>query len=212
MASSESPSPTPGARWQEGFQVALSRFPELSPLLAASRSGCSYEKGTFTVPFLSQTYHLAFPSGEATEKKGGAPPPPWLRLILLHYLLTADGTLAADTWITYRYLPGALLFEARFQAMAIEPLARAFGHDLEGFRRAGLALRGDTMSRTGDAAFRFLVLPHLPMAAILYLGDEEVPASAAVLFDASAPHYLPTEDLSIVGSYLSRQLITRRGG
>lgn len=212
MARSASSGPTPGPHWQEGLQVALSRLPELSPPVAASRSGCSYERGVFTVPFLDRVFHLSFPSGEATEKGTGQPPPPWLHLILLHYLLTADGTPVADSWITYRYLPGAFLFEGRFQEMAITSLARAFAQDLEGFRRAGLALRGDTMSRTGDAGFRFLVLPRLPMAAILYLGDEEVPGSAAVLFDSSAPHYLPTEDLSIVGSYLSRQLLARRGG
>ena len=62
------------------------------------------------------------------------------------------------------------------------------------------------MSRSGDAAFRFLALPKIPMGCILYLGDEEVPASINMLFDAAAPHYLPTEDLSYLGIYLSQAL------
>ncbi len=212
MPHSVSPGPGAGPRWQQGLQVALSRLPQLNPPVAAARSGCSFEEGIFTVPFLGRVFRLSFPSGEAAETGGGEPPPPWLHLILLHYLLTADGTPVADSWITYRHLPGAFLFEGRFQGMATGPLVRTFGHDLEGFRRAGLALGGHPMSRTGDAGFRFKVLPHLPMAAILYLGDEEMSASAAVLFDASAPHSLPTEDLSIVGGHLSRELVAHRGG
>ncbi len=164
------------------------------------------------MPFLGRVFCLSFPSGEVAERGTGELPPPWLHLILLHYLLTTDGTPVADSWIAYRHLPGALLFEGRFQGMTVGPLVHAFGHDIEGFRRAGLALGGHHMSRTGDAGFRFMVLPQLPMATILYLGDEEMPASAAVLFDASAPHYLPTEDLSIVGGHLSRELVAHRDG
>ena len=155
---------------------------------------------------------MAFPSGEATEVERETPAPSWLRLILLHYLLTADGTSVADSWITYRLLPGAFLFDARFQGMGIRPLVQAFSKDIEGIRRAGEALGGLPMSRTGDAGFRFIVLPNIPMGVVLYLGDDEVPASATVLFDARASRYLPTEDLSILGGYLSRELVDRRGG
>jgi len=88
-------------------------------------------------------------------------------------------------------------------SMAIGPLTKGFGNDLEGFKRAGTILGGEPITRTGDAGFRFLALPRIPMACILYLGDEEVQSSVNVLFDASAPAYLPTEDLSIVGTYLN---------
>lgn len=212
MPNSVSPRPGAGPRWQQGLQVALDRLPELNPPAAAARSGCNFDRGVFTVPFLGRVFRLTFPSGEAVENGTGEAPSPWLHLVLLHYLLSADGTSVADSWITYRHLPGAFLFEGRFQGMATGPLVQAFGRDLEGFRRAGLALGGHPMSRTGDASFRFKVLPRLPMAAILYLGDEEMPASAAVLFDSSASHYLPTEDLSIVGGHLSRELVSHRGG
>ena len=202
----------PGTRWQQGLQVAIARLPDINPPVAAARSGCSYESGFFTVRLLGRTFRMAFPSGEVTEAEGETPASPWLRLILLHYLLTADGTAVADSWITYRLLPGAFLFDARFQDMGIRPLVQAFGTDIEGFQRAGEGLGGLPMSRTGDAGFRFMVLPNIPMGVVLYLGDEEMPASAAVLFDASASHYLPTEDLSILGGYLSREMVARRGG
>ena len=63
------------------------------------------------------------------------------------------------------------------------------------------------MSRTGDAAFRFLALPQLPMACIFYRGEDELPPSFNILYDGAACFYLPTEDLQLLGIYLSQALI-----
>jgi hypothetical protein len=51
------------------------------------------------------------------------------------------------------------------------------------------------------------VLPRVWLAVVLHLADEEFPASANVLFDASASHYLPTEDLAVLGGMLTGRLI-----
>lgn len=176
-----------------------------SPYIVGAKSGADFQAGCFRLAFLNRTTLIPLPWGKVKDETGTSLAP-HLELLLLHYLLTADGAPVADEWITYRQLPGAALFAARFESMAIRPLIQAFGHDLEGFRRAGEGLGGMSMSRTGDAAFRFLALPHLPIGVVLYLGDEEVAPSVSVLFDASAPHYLPTEDLSILGSHLASRL------
>ena len=191
--------------WGQALEKARGELPKHSPYVLGAKSGCDFREGEFLLPFFHRRYRISFPKGEAREE-GGGEPAIWLRILFLHYLLTADGTPVADDWIAYRHLPGAELFEGRFVNMAIRPLVQAFGQDLEGFKRAAEALGGVPMSRTGDAAFYFLAFPHLPMASLLYLGDEEVSPSVNILFDASAPHYLPTEDLSLLGSYLSQAL------
>jgi hypothetical protein len=192
------------------WDKAVEQLRELSPYVIAGRSGVSFTANRFELPFFHRLFFIFYPEIRVEEAGEQTPPPRWLQLILLHYLLTADGTPVADRWITYRYLPGAYLFEGRFQSMAIQPLVRAFGQDIEGFKRACLSLGGVPMSRTGDAAFRFLALPCIPVACILYLGDEEVAPSVNILFDSAASHYLPTEDLSYLGSYLSLELQRRR--
>jgi hypothetical protein len=189
-----------------GQDKAIKNFQNLSPLVAAAKSGCDFQDGMFRVPLFDRTFIISHPQGRVVEEGGDSHPPPVLEMVLLHYLITADGTALADRWIAYRHLPGAFLFASRFESLAIRTLVTAFGQDIDGFRRASLALRGEPMSRTGDAAFRFLALPRIPMAAILYLGDEEVAPSINILFDGSAHHYLPTEDLSYLGSYLSQAL------
>lgn len=186
------------------LEKALAEFQTIKPYVAAAKSGTDFSEGAFKIKFFNREFLLSHPAGEIEEKgPSKALIPAWLRVVLLHYVVQADGTPIADYWIPYRQLPGAIFFEKRFVSMAIGPLTRAFGNDLEGFKRAGAALGGEPITRTGDAGFRFQALPRVPLACILYLGDEEVQPSVNVLFDASAPAYLPTEDLSILGSYLN---------
>ena len=182
---------------------ALEDLKELSPYVAASKSGTDFAGGKFQIKFFDRIFLISHPDGRIEEAESDVTPPQWLHVLLLHYLIQADGTPVADEWIVYRQLPGAGFFERRFVDMAINPLTKAFGNDIEGFKRGGLALGGTPITRTGDAAFRFLALPKIPMACILYLGDEEVQPFVNVLFDASASAYLPTEDLSLLGTYLN---------
>jgi hypothetical protein len=67
-------------------------------------------------------------------------------------------------------------------------------------------LKGESLS-FGDASFLFRMLPRLWLAVVLYLADDEFPANANVLFDAAASHYLPTEDLAVLGGLLAGRLI-----
>ncbi|MDP2726655.1 MAG: DUF3786 domain-containing protein, partial [Dehalococcoidia bacterium] len=147
----------------------------------------------------------AFPEGEIVEVGRHSPPPLWLQVTLLHYLLTADGTQVADRWIAFRELPGGYALLSNFERSTVAPLTAALGSDPEGFRRAALALDGYPMG-LGDVSFRFMALPRLPMGCILWLGEEGMPPAMNIVFDASSPHYLHTEDLAALAEYLSQAL------
>lgn len=188
------------------LQIALEKackdLSALLPYVTAAKAGVDFSQGRFVLPFFDKVYLVSHPEIRVVEEDTGKEPSQWLELMALHYLVTADGAPLADRWITYRQLPGALIFEMRFYNMAVEPLLKAFGNDIEGFRRAGQGLKGVPMSRTGDAAYMFHAFPRVRLGCILYLGDEEVSPSMNILFDESAPHYLDTEDLAYIGSYL----------
>ena len=127
-------------------------------------------------------------------------------MLLLHYLATADAAPASGEWVAFRYLPDGRVYEAAFERRAPRELARVFGQDKEGFVKAAQSLGGQAL-RFGDASFAFRPLPRLHLACVLWLADEEMPASAQVLFDSSAGHYLPTEDLAAIGGMLGGQLL-----
>jgi len=196
--------------YEAAYRKAKKELEGINPYVVASMSGVSFDEGKFIVPFFNRSFLIHYPAMKVEEVGSGVPPRRWFEILVMHYLLTADGTPVSDMWITYRHLPGAQFFERRFEQMALTRLGQAFDNDAERFRQACISIGGTPMSRTGDVAFRFLALPKIPMGCILYLGDEEVRPSVAMLFDSAASHYLPTEDLSLLGTYLATALIGYR--
>lgn len=181
---------------------AIDEMKGVTPYAVASKSGTDYDGSRFRIPFFNRVFLVDYPEIKVVEEGSSAPVPQFLEIILLHYLLQASGVTVADEWIAYRQLPGSALFGARFQQMAVNPFLRTFGDDVEAFSKAGEALGGIPMTRTGDAAFKFIALPRIPMACIFYQGEEGIPSAVNILFDAAVEHYLPTEDLSLLGVYL----------
>ena len=133
-------------------------------------------------------------------------------IVLMHYLLTADGIPPAEHWLAFRQLPDGLFYAQAFASHAEGLLAERFGSDVAGFCRAAAALGGSMLDAAPgglappDAFFRFQALPRLAVAVQLWAGDDEFPGQVRVLFDAHAGHYLPTEDLSGIGDWLAHKL------
>jgi hypothetical protein len=181
------------------------------PMMAAALSGATYEKltasrGRFRLKSWEEEYVIDYPEASVREEKSGQEPSTFIQILILHYLINADGTPSADKWISFRELPGGLGFAPAFQQQASQPLARAFGHDAEGFVRAAEALGGERLT-FGSASFLFRVFPRQWVAVVLDLANEEFPAWVNILFDGTASHYLPTEDWAVVGELLSGRLL-----
>ena len=204
---------TPEETYQAALQKAQAEFSRLDPVAAAAQAGVtctalSSDASQVQIAFFGTHYHVQWPSGAAARASDQKEPDVATRLLLMHYLITADGTPMASRWIAFRNLPGGLGYDAAFQRRASAPLAQAFGtpgHGQTSFEVAARILGGERL-RFGDAAFCFRLLPRVWLAVVLYVADEEFPASANVLFDAAAEHYLATEDLAVLGGMLAGRL------
>jgi hypothetical protein len=202
---------TPEETYAPALQKASSDLLDLDPQEAAARTATSYRSsgvgsGRFRVTFLNTIYHIDWPDGSVSRTDNNQEADIATRILLLHYLLTADGSPVTGEWIAFRSLPGGLGYEAAFQGRASLRLARAFGNDKPAFEAAALALAGERLT-FGDASFLFRALPSVWLAIVLHLADEEFPANANILFDASASHYLPTEDLAVLGGMLAGRMV-----
>jgi hypothetical protein len=202
---------TPGETYEPAYEKARQDLRGLQPLAAAVHASALYEAqsddhGEFTFAFFGNPYHVRWPTGTVRQEGAQEEADITTAILLLHYLVTADGAPFGDKWIAFRNLPGGMGYDAAFQGRANLRLAHAFGTDLSSFEGACRKLRGERLS-FGDASFAFRVLPRLWLAVVLYLADEEFPASANVLFDGAASHYLSTEDLAVLGGMLASRLI-----
>ena len=65
---------------------------------------------------------------------------------------------------------------------------------------------GASIQTIGDASVRIDAFPKLPVTVVFWEGDQEIPGSANILFDETAPRLLAMEDLSVVGNLVSFRL------
>ena len=161
------------------------------------------------LPSRSRRPRRRSPPGPAGGLSLGAPAHIAVAILLLHYLLLADGAAPAGSWSAYRELPDGLFYAASFAGRAEMPLTRAFAGSpagLDVFRLAARAAGGDALT-LGDASFRFVALPRIDIAVLVWAGDDEEPGEAKLLFDANAGHYLPAEDLAGLGGQLAHRLV-----
>lgn len=179
----------------------------------AALSGAEYRGGELLLRLLERDYRITHPELVIYELESGKECPEELQALLLDYLRRAEwratGAPPSGEWLAFRELPEGQFYYRAFQGYAGDSLVRAFGNDLEGFKKAALALGGEPLD-LGDAALAFRVLPHIQMAVVYWQGDEEFSPRATVLFDAAASHYLPTDGLAILGRWLCAKLIKLR--
>ncbi|MCJ7807005.1 MAG: DUF3786 domain-containing protein [Clostridia bacterium] len=178
----------------ETLKKAVEHFADLDPGKIAHNAGVDLIKKdqTFAVPFINQNYLVHHPSGQVMTAKGETASV-YLIIIILHYLITADGTPLAGQWIAYRHLPGGDIYSEPFQKRAVTPFLKVFGDRPEEFKKAAEALGGSPLVLSGISMV-VPVLPRVPICFTIWPGDEEMPASANILFDRSAHSYPPTED------------------
>ena len=128
------------------------------------------------------------------------------QVLWLHYL-TSEGTRPpTGKLISFREIPGAAGYESIFTARAIRPVIKTFGSKVKDLYRAGAAMDAHQI-KAGDASITVTPLPNLPITFVLWEGDDELPPNGTILFDETAPYWLPAEDLVVLASLCSYKLI-----
>lgn len=185
---------------------AQAKLRAIDRALVAERSGATIDPdGNLRVEFLRREYVVDQAEWTVKRTDDEAAPPSLMQSLILTYLYTADGTPPIDRWLGFRELPNGLFYAQAFQGYTGVVLVRDLNGDVAAFKRASEKLQGAALA-IGDAGFVFQVLPRLKLAVVLWAGDDEFPAQAQVLFQESAPHYLITDGLAIVGSLLVGQI------
>jgi hypothetical protein len=186
---------------------AQAKLRQTDRVVVADRSGATIDRyGNLRVEFLRREYVIDQAEWTVQRVDDGAAPPSIMQSLLLTYLYTADGTPPTDRWVGFRELPNGLFYAQAFQGYTGDELIRHLNGDLAAFKTASEKLQG-AAAPIGDAGYAFQVLPRLKLAVIMWTGDDEFPAQAQVLFQETAPHYLITDGLAIVGSLLIGQIV-----
>lgn len=188
----------------QGARETLAQVP---PDRLALRTGCRRDvRGNLRVPFFGQTYVVSMDDFSVRRAETGKEPSSFTKSLILSYLATADGATPSRRWIGFRELPHGTFYTQAFQGYSGNRLVRELGGGLDALRRAAEALGGEPLE-ISDAGYAFTIFPHLHLAVVYWRGDDEFPSQARVLFEDTAPHYLSTDGLAILGSQLVGRIL-----
>lgn len=163
--------------------------------------------GTFIIamPFFDETISLTLPQVAFGSAKGSNITLV-TKIIIVHYINTANGSPPGDNIVAYEDIPGCRHYQPVFEKRVTRPLQSAFGHDKYSFLDAGLAL-GGKKEEYGDASITLYALPRVPITFILWEGDEEFQPLARALFDPSIIGYLPLEDIVVISKLAATRIL-----
>ncbi len=153
---------------------------------------------------LGREYVVSYPDGLVLEADGHLAPETEAILLLL-YLTESTGRALEGRWVAFEQLSGGAGYLASFRGRVVAPLLRAFGSRPKALVPAAVALDGEPLE-LGEASVRLPALPCLPLAYVLWGGDDEFPPSANVVFDASVEGYLDAEAVTVLAELASRRL------
>lgn len=174
----------------------------------ATSSGSSLDlfTKTFSVHYVNEEYNIRFPSGDVVYANKDEIVPITVKIVLLHYLVRAGGQPLKNSWISFKEISeGGMLYAEPFTKRVTNYLIAIFGNQPQTLLQAGIVLGGSVVN-CGDYGIQINVLPRLPITYALWAGDEEFTPRATVLFDATAPFYLPTEDIVVAAAFCVGQL------
>jgi len=132
------------------------------------------------------------------------------RILILHYLCTASGEALSGAMVGFDQLSGARFYGKPFRGRVEIPLVRAFAARPAQLVQTAHQL-GGSPAAYGDCSVLLRPFPRVPMAFILWQGDEEIPSNGKMLLDSTAEQYLSAEDLTVLGETVVRRFLSRAG-
>jgi hypothetical protein len=126
-------------------------------------------------------------------------------LMVLVYLTNAKDIKPTHTWVNEKGLKGGFTFFQGPHRLQVEELINLFGKDPEAFLKAGKKLGGSEILY-GDKGFALEVFPKVPLAYLLWKGDDEFPPRIRVLFDSTIESHLPLDIIGCMVGETTRRL------
>ncbi|GBE17915.1 hypothetical protein BMS3Abin16_00503 [archaeon BMS3Abin16] len=194
------------------LQKAVLVFQTMEPveMSVCSRASFDDENSRFQLRFLGEDFLIGFPDANVKRANYSCEAVDLItKILLIHYLIGGKNIPFSGELMSFRALPSGVAYNGAFLNRAVYPVAEIFASDSTGFKKAVTHL-GGTAIKHGDLAFTIPVLPRLPLVYVLWLGDDELPASVNILFDSTAQTHLHTEDLAVLGEITTARLISTR--
>jgi len=128
------------------------------------------------------------------------------RILVLHYLLCDLPITETDELISFRHMDSGQFYLPAFLSRSVLPLVERIGNDLALLKKNLNRFDWEPVSM-GDLGARIHAVGKVFVTLVYRLGDDEFPASADILFDASIKRVFPTEDAAVLAGRICMGLL-----
>jgi len=192
--------------YELAYKLARERLASMDVEELCHKAGVQrVDSSKIIIKYLNQSYLVTIPEGEISLKDGEEEVPLRDKILILHYLTLAKGTLATNRLITFKQLPAGTSYFPAFSQRSIKPLLNHFGKKPELLVNAAAKLGGHKASY-GDVSVTINVFSRVPVTIALWKGDDEFVPGGSIMFDSSISDYLSTEDVSVLCETISWRL------
>ncbi|ETR73949.1 MAG: hypothetical protein OMM_00567 [Candidatus Magnetoglobus multicellularis str. Araruama] len=171
----------------ESYFHALS---EHAPEDICARALCKYVDDRYIIGVWGIDYAVD-PVAKTIEpiNGNGYKPHAYFYLFIIYYLLYAKHIKIIDKWISEKDMPGGTTFFRGPHEIPTRLITDMCQNDIQLFKKACEDLNG-TALKEADAAYRFSITPHIPVAVLYWIGDDDFPPEGKILYDKSITSHL----------------------
>ena len=187
--------------YKKAVELSRQRLATRDAQEIATHSGATMEQGPdghplLALPFLQKRVLLEGPGFQMTFRESGEEPNLQEQVLILHYLNGATGAAPTGEWVAYQEIPDGKFYIDAFLRRAKNPMVNTFGDQPEVFIILAKEIYDAQPLDQGDAAVTVQAFPRVPVALILWRGDDEFPPEGTILFDRSIGDILSAEDIA----------------
>lgn len=180
----------------------------------ATHSGAFIEQrgddsALLSLPFLQKRVLLNGPGFHMRFETSGEEPALQEQVLILHYLNGVTGAAVTDEWVAYQEIPDGKFYLDAFLRRAKNPMVHTFGEQPQLLMKLAQEVYAAQPLDQGDISVRVQALPKVPVALILWQGDDEFPPEGTILFDRSIGGIFSAEDIAWLAGMIVYPLIGR---
>jgi len=177
------------------------------PQEVISRTNCTYDSilNCYTLPIWT-TSCIIHPAKAQVEWPEGSPTlHEYFELFAVHYLLSARDIQPAGQLISEKDMPGGATFFRGPHAIPTSRITDKVNNALDRFHQLTTHYNGTPLTMA-DAAAMFSITPRIPVAVLYWIGDDEFPAEAKLLFDRTLPDHFALDIVFSLAVAVAEQL------
>lgn len=186
------------------LEFYLAKFREGDPAEMAARCALPWdgEKRAVTITLLGEDFSVSHPDFTIV---GPSPLTNPERILFLRYLLDGRYSLPGGQYLTYREFPWGEVYLQQFTGRCIKRFAFSYGIRPELLGRVMERMPAKKLSRS-DAGWEVALMPGLNIQLLLWVGDDEFPPNAQMLFSDNFRYAFTAEDMANIGDIVLNRM------